>query len=218
MKFERGWAYPEADDFMIHEMKADGTYQRRNALAAIGHCKERRLAIDGGAHVGTWSRLLSNAFERVLAFEPSPDTFEALAWNMREFNCDNVEIRRAALGKTAGRASMSLAGFPRGEAQRNTGARFVHDATGDATDADIITIDSLDLRDLDLLKMDVEGSEVDALAGASATLQRCRPVVLFEDKGLWKRYGYKRAAPHAFLAALGARQYERVGCDEIWGW
>jgi len=44
-----------------------------------------------------------------------------------------------------------------------------------------ITIDSLDLARLDLLKIDVEGMEVEALAGAAASLARCRPVILVES-------------------------------------
>lgn len=42
------------------------------------------------------------------------------------------------------------------------------------------TIDQFDLNNVGLIKIDVEGMELKVLNGAVETLQRCRPVVLFE--------------------------------------
>jgi FlaA1/EpsC-like NDP-sugar epimerase len=42
------------------------------------------------------------------------------------------------------------------------------------------TIDSFDLNNVSLIKIDVEGMELKVLSGAVDTLQRCQPVVLFE--------------------------------------
>ena len=79
-------------------------------------------------------------------------------------------------------------------------------------------LDHLALVDVDFIKIDVEGYEPFALRGAKNTLVRCRPVVLFEDKWHWKRYGLPAKAPHDFLLSLGAREIDRVGKDAIWGW
>jgi len=55
------------------------------------------------------------------------------------------------------------------------------------------------------------------LRGARATIARCRPIVLFEDKFLWRRYGLARDEPHTILRALGYQPIVRAGIDEIWG-
>ena len=47
-----------------------GTYQWKKYVAALSHVKDRGHAVDVGAHVGLWSRLMAMDFERVTAFEP----------------------------------------------------------------------------------------------------------------------------------------------------
>lgn len=212
MKTVSGWAFPDVDEFMAHELNADGTYQHKHLKAALRYVKDRSLAIDGGAHVGTWTRQLSAFFDRVLAIEPSPDTFEALSSNVQTFACQNVELYQAALGSRTGFVSMApLEG--KAEALKNTGARFVQPGG----EIPLIRIDDWKLERCGFLKLDIEGSEVSALRGAADTLLRCRPIVLFEDKGLWRRYGEARNAPQLLLQRLGYRKFERISCDEIWG-
>lgn len=210
MKIINGWAYPDIDRFMSSEMKADGSYQGGHLHAALQHVTDRRLALDGGAHVGTWSRPLSQLFERVVAVEPSDDTYEALVENMRAFACTNVETHHAALGAAAGVVSMTW--DERAASLANTGGRYVQEGG----DIPRITIDGLALPSLGFLKLDVEGAEVDALHGARETLVRCQPIVLFENKGFCRRYGHLKDGPQTFLASLGYRQVDVVGKDVIW--
>ncbi len=213
MKTVHGWAYPDADEFMAGEMKADGTYQASHLRQALEHVTDFSCAVDGGAHVGTWSRLMAARFERVIAFEPSDDTNEALVANMTAFNCQNVEIHRAALGAVGGFIEMKLDG--RGALLKNTGARYVAERHHATTPR--LTLDSLGLRTLGLLKMDVEGSEPMILMGARATLARCKPIVLYENKGLCRRYGLKPTACEDLLRKADYKLLRTVGCDAIWG-
>jgi len=195
---------------MVKELGADGRYQAKNLDAALEHVTDWTLAIDGGAHVGTWARVMAGRFVQVIAAEPAADTYEALVENMRQFGCTNVETRQIGLGEKAGRAGMTI--DDRGAALFNSGSRFL--APGDAVAVE--TIDSWNLPTLGFLKLDVEGSEQAALLGARETLQRCKPIVLFEDKGLWKRFGYGRQAPQSLLTELGFVLVARVSMDQIW--
>lgn len=209
MKSQHGWAFPDADEFMLNELHADGTYQASHLRMALQYVTDWTYCIDGGAHVGTWSKILSTQFACVIAVEPCQDTLEALRVNLA--GCENVVIRAAALGAKAGKVSMVLDG--KGLIMKNTGARHV------GTGSDVIRerIDDWRLSTCGLLKLDVEGSEVDALKGAEETLRRCHPIVLFEDKFLWRRFNYPRLAPHQFLQKLGYRHLVKAGVDEIWG-
>ena len=211
MKLVKGLAMPAWDEFMVSIVPDDGRYQHENLEAAVARCARRRTVIDGGAHVGMWSRTFAGLFDRVIAFEPSPDTFACLRYNVR---AENVELRNQALGAKPGKVHMTLAGFEGTLREKNSGARYV--AKGG--DIDRVTVDSLGLDDLDLLKMDIEGSEVEALRGARNTLLRCKPVVLFECKNEWVRRGFEKDAPQQFLESIGAEKFDRVGVDEIWGW
>ena len=213
----KGWAFPDRDEFMAKELGNDGTYQLANLMAALRYVTDHSLAIDGGAHVGTWSAVMSAQFDRVIAVEPCADTFEALEANLATFGCANVQAKRLALGSRAHEVAMVLDG--RGAEMKNTGATRVTPlagARGERVSAE--AIDTWELPSLGFLKLDIEGSEVDALFGAEATITRCRPIILFENKGLWTRLGgYHRLAPQGFLSMLGYRQLDQVSCDIIWG-
>lgn len=210
MKQVSGWAYPDADVHMASAMLADGTYQGAHLKKALSYVTDWTCALDAGAHVGTWTRMLSRRFARVLAFEPSSDTFEALDANVRAFGLDNVDLYRAALGAEAGTVSMAL--DPKELARQNTGGRYVQDGG----EIPRITIDYLNLRSLGFLKLDVEGSEPLVLQGARLTLERCRPIVLYEDKAHWSRYGLPGDAVETILRKAHYGPIARAGRDAIW--
>lgn len=214
MKFSAGIAFPEADQFMVGQVDKDGLYQIENLTEALKHVTNFDCAIDGGAHVGLWSKVMAWNFKRVIAVEPSPDTFEALVWNLGERGFErsmNVECRNVALGDKPGMVSMHL---QPDQAQRaNTGARFVK--PGGAIPVE--TIDSWHLESLGFLKLDIEGSEPLALKGAEKTLKRCRPVVLFENKHLWTHnLGLPKNAVSKLLESVGYRFAAQVSRDQIW--
>lgn len=211
MNIVRGLAFPEADHFMAGQVDQDGFYQIANLDAALRHVTNWDRALDGGAHVGLWSKVMSGKFTRVIAVEPSPDTFEALTWNLVQSRCSNVQLKNVALGEAPGSVSMKLDADQ--EAKANTGARF----TQPGGDIPVETIDSWKLPSLGFLKLDVEGSELVALRGATETLKRCRPIVLFECKFLWSRhYGLPKNAVAQFLESVGYRFIEQVSRDQIW--
>lgn len=196
---------------MVGEMQADGTYQRRNLDVALRHVRGSAIAIDGGAHIGAWSRLLAARFAVVHAFEPSPDTFACLEYNLAARSITNVVCHACALGASPSTATMAL--DAENAARANTGARHVV-VGGEIA---VVTIDSLALPELDFLKLDIEGSEFAALQGARETLRRCRPVVLVENKHLWTRhFGLPAGCVEELLTRERYRCVERVSCDEIW--
>ena len=206
-----GWNFPDADEHMWRQMRSDG-YQRDHLDKALEFVMDRRCACDGGAHVGQFTKPLSALFERVIAVEPAQDTYECLMANVRRFNLTNVEPLNVALSDRPGTVRLEL--DAKQSARKNTGGRYaVHDKRG------VIrceTIDGWNLPHLSFLKLDVEGSELSALEGAALTLKRCKPVVLWEDKGFGVRLGEARYAPHLFLESLGYEHKVRVGHDEIW--
>lgn len=212
MKIVAGLAFPDADEFMVHQVDRNGLYQIDNLRAALRHVTNFDCAIDGGAHVGCWSTVMSRAFTTVIAVEPSADTFEALEWNLTQANCSNVDRRNIALGDQPGTVAMTL--VPEQALRANTGARYTQPGGTIAVE----TIDSWALPSLGFLKLDVEGSEYVALLGARETLDRCKPVVLFENKWLWTaHFGIPKNAVARLLEAHGYKLLEQVSRDQIWG-
>lgn len=211
MKAHGGWMFPDADDYMWRELKSDGSYQAAHLEAAMAHVTDRRCAIDGGAHVGQFAKPMARLFEHVIAVEPAPDSAECLTLNLARFGVVNVAVKPVALGAQMGAVTMDL--DAKQTARKNTGGRYV--LFGGTIPLE--RIDDWRLEHLGLLKLDVEGSEPFAITGALETLKRCRPIVLFENKRFWQRYGLTADAPQQILSALGYRHLASAGHDVIWG-
>jgi len=186
----------------IRRYKYEGGGDFSALRSALSMVPNGRVAIDGGANVGAASRILANHFERVLSFEPAEDTFAALSQNIIDWElAGRVTARACALSDESAKVGM---GSRRG--QRSVSRRVTGSGTIDA-----ITLDALELDDVDFIKLDVEGHELSALKGASATLIRCRPAVLFEDKPDKLRGQGDAQDPHSFLRSLGAEQVACLG-------
>ena len=214
MKYKHGIAFPDADDYLYDRLPESGIWQQDALEAGLMYVQQWRTAIDGGAHVGTWSRQLAPRFSRVIAFEPAADTFQCLIENTLPLG---VECHQQALGAAPG--IVTIQRDLRDMQRRHTGARYCVDS--DTKDPDAVrrvTIDSLGLADLDFLKLDLEGGEPDALKGAIETLQRCKPVVVFERGKFCCRYCYERNASEKILERIGAKPLADLGLNLVWGW
>ena len=203
-------AFPDVDQYLFDRLPESGVWQDDALSAGMRHCKGRRVALDCGAHIGTWSIALSDTFRNVYAFEPAGDTFEALTINTKTYT--NVNVFRLAVGAAAGRASMEWTKKDR--ARHHTGARYIKKGN----DMDVLTVDSLSFDDVDFIKLDLEGGEPDAIMGAQDTLLKCKPVIVFEDKGFCSRFGFSESASRDLLTEMGAVEFEKIGINRVWGW
>lgn len=179
---------------MLHDIPDD--WQHDDMARAIEFCRQRDLAIDCGAHRGVVTRFLAQNFAQVVAIEPSE-----LADQITD-----AMIVRACLGDKPGSCGME-------HGKHNTGQRHV--VAGD--EYPIITLDSLELAP-DFVKIDVEGMEWHTLMGGEHTIRTHRPVVIFEENGLNRRYGIADGQVGALLESWGMRRVlvTRKGSDEDW--
>ena len=128
--------------------------------------KENTLALDIGANIGLASIYLSQYFERIIALEPSSLHYNALNRNLQSNNITNVKPIMKAIYIKNGK-------FPFGGPPSNRTMRSMHMATwnGGKPDETIesITLDKLfedeKIEHVDLLKMDIEGTEIEVLSG-----------------------------------------------------
>ncbi|MCB1676673.1 MAG: FkbM family methyltransferase [Halioglobus sp.] len=159
-------------------------------------------AIDGGANVGAYSRIMSTHFKTVYAFEPATDTFAALQKNVEEWGLsDRILVFNEALSDVVEKVGLSL----------KRGGRSVSRTISGPGELPAIAIDTLQLEQLDFIKLDVEGHEYKALLGAKETLLRCRPAVMFEDKPGKRDTSRQDRDPHKYLESLGAKQVGSFG-------
>lgn len=152
----------------------------------------RGVCVQAGGNVGVYPVELAKHFGRVITFEPDADNFACLVENVK---AENVTMHNAALGEVQGRCAVRV--FERD----NCGAHMMTD--GDAVD--VLTIDGLGLSECDLIWLDVEGQEAAALRGAAQTIERFRPLIVCEEKGLGEP-----------VSLSGYNLIDRIGNDNIY--
>ena len=200
MQHKAGHWFPDHDTHF-----EEWTFEIGHLREILGRLKNQRVAIDGGAHVGAWSRLMAEHFDEVKSFEPSPDNYECLRKNTEGF--PNVEIFNVALGAEDGTGSLHEPVNP-----GNSGAAWL--VRGD--DFEIRSIDSYKFDEVDFIKLDVEGFEPFAVAGAEETLERCSPMVLVEQKELCARFGLHYMEAGKILEEMGYRLAATMNNDYVY--
>lgn len=168
----------------------------------LKYVKSCGVVVQAGGNVGMWPREFAKHFQKVLTFEPDKTNLECLVRNCP--SADIVKIN-AGLGDKPSRQGMH-------RFADNCGAHFM--VEGD--EIEIKTIDSLDLTVCDLIQLDVEGFEYQALRGAEKTIKRFHPVIVTEEKGLGLKYQVEEHYIRDFLLGLGYKIAERVNNDVIY--
>ena len=171
---------------------------------AASYCTQRRTVIQAGGNAGVWPKRLARTFERVVTAEPHPLLWQCLSLNITE---DNIEAYQAALGSKPGHVGMRMCD------EDNFGAQYVEEGVGSIP---IMRIDDLGIDDCDLICLDIEGYELEALKGAQATIERCHPVIVVEDKGLSERYGTSENAIGEWLLRFGYRLADQLNRDKVY--
>ena len=171
------WYDRERPSFTVRGL-AMGTYER-STIALLRSSLERGMnVVDVGAHIGYHTLVCAELVGPqgcVWSFEPDPDNRRLLAQNIAANGCGGcARVVPQAAGTTC--ATSTLFRF-----QSDTGSSSVFERKGrliDALPTDVTTLDRWGEGEgwppVDLVKMDIEGSEVAALAGM-AELSRRNP-------------------------------------------
>jgi FkbM family methyltransferase len=177
-----------------------GTYQFKKIELALGviPASKRRVALDVGGHIGLWSRVLAHHFQRVVAVEPLPALIPHFLFNTAD--CENVRLVEFAAGAENGEIDLVTVADNSGNG---------HVAPAGVTGPMVfrtqqIQLDALNLHDVDLIKIDVEGWELPVIEGAQRMIRRDHPVMVVEQKpDNAERYGKTRTAAVELLISWG---------------
>ncbi len=157
------------------------------------HFGDGVVAIDCGANVGVhtleWARSMTG-WGSVIAIEAQERIFYALAGTIALNNCFNARAILAAVAATDGTMRVPTpdylepGSFGSLELRQSETNEFIGQtvdySAANLTEIRMLAIDSLGLARLDLLKVDVEGMEIEVLEGARQIIGRCLPIILVE--------------------------------------
>ena len=203
--------------FYLPHHKTDGisqcivglnNYWDTDALDLIDkYLPDNAIILDIGANVGShtvyWT--LERNAKKIYSFEPLPDTFEILKTNIRLNRIKTrTKLYNIALSDEVCKGSIKF------YTEINIGGTsFKKDPNGKI---DFKPLDKIRIpQKIDLIKIDVEGSEVNVLKGALKTIVKNKPVIVIET------YDYKKEVDN-FMDSISYKLVEtiREGEDYIY--
>ena len=202
---------PASSDFSLHFDLAE--QERKIYGTGEQSVKRGDVVLDCGANIGVFTReALAAGAKLVVAIEPAPENLECLRRNLKH----DIDAGRVIV-------------YPKGVWDKNDMLTMRVDPKNSAADSFVIqrddmhdsiklpltTIDNLTaelkLDRVDFIKMDIEGAEPRALAGAKATLARFRPRLAIS---VYHTATDKVTVPQSIDAAWSGYKQECGPCSE----
>lgn len=161
--------YPSTDEFVF-----DDIFVQKQYAPVCEQIKDPRFVLDLGANVGYASVFFANQYgaARILAVEPDPLNFEVCCRNLNSYG-ERVKVLKGAVWPYCSRLALSY-GFGSGWATQVKVSTNESDAEVEAWDIPTL-LDVAGVEIADLIKIDIEGSEIELFAANSqAWLRRTR--------------------------------------------
>lgn len=153
----------------------------------LHRARGQQIFIDVGANIGLYSLAVRRVMRfdaRVLAVEPSTETADALREHLAWSGLSGVEVHECALSSTRGSAQLSQQTGDWGKASLARELEGHAQTTVQTRTLDEI-VEEAQLPSVDLIKIDVEGHELEVLKGAPETLARFQPSLFIEFSPQW---------------------------------
>jgi FkbM family methyltransferase len=191
----------DLDAFMYDYLVRYGRYEAEVESVLSELITKETTFVDAGANVGYFTVLSSGSAKEVYAFEPAPAVFQRLSRNVALNGLGNVRTLQLALSKEGGKLTLFESKISPGH--DSTIKRFEHDRS--------ILVDAVSLDEVVdpsagdvVMKVDVEGSEMDVLMGALGLIRSGRVSAIVLE---WARALYPTVANlrdrFALYSALG---------------
>ena len=196
--------YPQvvcfAHDGISRKIMIDGLFEKPELLALkdflLAEPYPRETCLDIGGNIGNHALFFADLFGTVISFEPNMATFKVLSLNAEL--AENVSAINVGISNT--KATKLAVMDP-----LNIGGSRISDSDAASIEFNVVTLDeylqSNAPRPISFIKMDVEGYELEALQGASETLQKHQPMLALEFQV--KKHKEKTDEIVAFLTAQG---------------
>lgn len=156
-----------------------GRYLDCEAAVAAEQVSSGGWIVDAGANIGLTALEFSRKADRVIAIEPNPPSVARLRRNLELNGVTNVEIVEAAVGAQAGQVT-----FHQSRSSTLSSASMIPPHHTRSFTVSQTTLDSIweeaGRPAVTLVKLDIEGGELDALRGAGNLIESQKPAILLE--------------------------------------
>lgn len=160
----------------LNEFTQNGYYFSfpHNGLASLMLASQKNVFVDVGSNVGIFSIIGSQVFKNVHSFEPVKENFLNLKNNIKINNIKNIKAYNCALGSKCEYGKVVLNKYNSG------GSKVRKNKKIGKNSIKIFNLDKLKIKNVSLIKIDVEGSEFDVLKGSKNTIRYFSPTLFIE--------------------------------------
>lgn len=186
-------------------LRTKGEFEPTQTKSFIKSIKKGNTVFDIGANVGYYSVLASKLVGKngkVFAFEPDPQSLKLLYKNIGINKCKNIIVVKSALSNHNGKLILTQDSSNPGESSLTLFKK------GKKILVDVLTLDKFiktqKIKTIDVIKMDVEGAELNILRGGLKTLQNNKKLKIFVEcnPSALSEFGEDRITLFAFLKGL----------------
>jgi FkbM family methyltransferase len=178
-----------AFDHIGLEINNFGIYEEDLLNAIISFLKDKLnlekfvLILDVGANIGNHSLYFSKISKKVFSYEPNPNTYELLKFNTR--NVPNINIYNIGISNKNEKKFLNESNFNIGDSSIVSSIEKQDIKKDDITLHEINSFKLDDLQDfsneeISMIKIDVEGHELEVMDGAKNIIKKNKPLLIFE--------------------------------------
>ena len=176
-----------SDTSVASSILTNGTYEPELLSEIRKTLKSGAVFIEGGANIGFFSLIAAKIIGPtgvVIAFEPTPTTYGYLKKNIKINNISNVIISNSGLSSSEKSQSFLLSPHPEENSIIDCSSKSLKSGTK-IINIKTVTIDKFcqnnNLKKVDLIKLDIEGQELEAIKGAKEILLKNKNIkIIFE--------------------------------------
>lgn len=170
------------DTAVSQELLLSGKWEEFETNLFKSNIKYGNIVLDIGAHIGYYTLIAAKIVGtkgKVYAFEPNQKTFEILKKNVEKNGYKNVILVNKAISDKNGQAELYLN-------EENTGDHRLYNSRDKrkSIKVETITLDTY-FKDnnikINLIKMDIQGSEVKALRGSKTIIKRNKDIKIISE-------------------------------------
>jgi FkbM family methyltransferase len=176
------------NDNCVCEFIRNGIYWEKDLCALMSEMLTPILnsddtILDIGAYIGTHTVALSKKFKDniVFSFEANGSFYSKHVENLKDNQCENVVHKNAIVTSDSFLNKLRMSDIDINKEGQNFGGTGCIFTNGEHPTPDqSITIDMLNIQNVKLIKLDVEGHELNVLEGSIATIKKYTPLIFIE--------------------------------------
>jgi FkbM family methyltransferase len=146
------------------------SYEDKYRSLIIESLPNKRTFVDVGANVGIWSLPMKSHFKNVVSYEPSKQNIECIKANIP----NGIDLREKAVADFNGEAKFHQAGKNCGD------GKLCREGVKSTYVVPVVKLDDENLQNVDMIKIDTQGWELDVLKGMSNLIKSQQPWIMIE--------------------------------------